>query len=54
MHVPNAAVLGQLGAVLNRPLAYFYAIDDDMAGLVTVFHRASVKERQKLMSSLPK
>lgn len=53
-HAPNVAVLGQLAAVLKRPLAYFYAVDDDLAELITVFHRTTARERQKMMSTLSK
>jgi transcriptional regulator with XRE-family HTH domain len=51
-HAPNVAVLGQLAAVLGRPLAYFYAAEDDLAELITAFHRSSARERQKLMASI--
>jgi transcriptional regulator with XRE-family HTH domain len=48
-HSPNVRVLGQLASVLGMPLAYFYAVDDDLAALVTAYHRGSNSERQKLM-----
>jgi transcriptional regulator with XRE-family HTH domain len=48
-HAPNVAVLGQLGLVLEQPLAYFYTVDDDLAALVTAYHRASSRDRQKLI-----
>jgi len=51
-HAPNIAVLGQLAVVLQRPLAYFYAADEDLAELVTTFHRSSARERQRLMTSI--
>lgn len=49
-HAPNIAVLGQLANVLNRPIAFFYSSDDELAELVTAFHRATARERQKLMA----
>jgi transcriptional regulator with XRE-family HTH domain len=51
-HAPNVKVLGQLASVLDRPLAFFYAVDDDLAALVTAYHRGSDLDRQKLMESV--
>lgn len=47
-HVPNTAVLGQVGKQLNVPIAYFYANDDDLALLIVGYHRASASRRDKL------
>jgi transcriptional regulator with XRE-family HTH domain len=51
-HVPNTAVLGQIGTVLQQPLAYFYALDDEMADLITAFHRATQRERKAILALL--
>jgi transcriptional regulator with XRE-family HTH domain len=47
-HVPNTAVLGQVGKQLNVPVAYFYAGDDDLALFIVRYHRASGTQRIKL------
>lgn len=51
-HTPNIVVLSQLANVLGQPLAYFYASDDELARLVTAFHRASREGRQILLSQI--
>ena len=53
-HAPNVAVLAKLAAVLDQPLPYFYAVDDDTAALLTAFHRASKLERARVLAALPK
>jgi len=50
-HVPNTAVLGQVGKQLNVPVAYFYASDDDLASLIVRYHRADKGRRVKLNES---
>lgn len=47
-HVPNTAVLGQVGKQLDVPVAYFYAIDDGLASLIVGYHRADKSSRDKL------
>lgn len=51
-HTPNVVVLSQLANVLEQPLAYFYASDDELARLVTAFHRASKEQRQGLLGEI--
>lgn len=51
-HSPNVAVLNQLAAVLDQPLAYFFAIDDDLAELNTLFHRSQLRERGAIISAV--
>lgn len=51
--VPAVELVERLGAVLNLPVAYFYAMDEDEATLLRVFHRMTGKEREKLLAALP-
>ena len=51
-HAPNVAVLSKLAAVLDQPLPYFYAVEDDTAALLTAFQRASSSERARLLGLL--
>jgi transcriptional regulator with XRE-family HTH domain len=51
-HVPNVAVLAKLAAVLDQPLPYFYAVEDDTAALLTAFHRASSSQRARVFALL--
>src|SRR5882724_4286275 len=47
-HLPDPLTLERLGRVLNCPLPFFYATDDDLAKQILVFHRASDRERGQL------
>jgi transcriptional regulator with XRE-family HTH domain len=53
-HTPDTSTLGKLGQVLNVPVAYFYAEDEDLALLILTFHRASIAARRRVVSSLAK
>jgi transcriptional regulator with XRE-family HTH domain len=46
-HLPDPLTLERLGTVLNCPLPYFYAVDDDLAILVLAFHRSSAVQRKR-------
>ena len=37
VHQPDLQTLQRLAAVLERPVAYFYAEDDDLAQLIAEF-----------------
>jgi transcriptional regulator with XRE-family HTH domain len=50
-HVPNAAVLGQVGKLLNVPIAYFYATDDDLALFIMRYHRANADQRAAMQEA---
>ena len=52
-HTPDTSTLAKLGEVLDVPVAYFFANDDDLALLITTFHRLSSTRRRQLMSALP-
>jgi len=53
-HTPDTSTLGKLGEVLNVPIAYFYAEDEQLALLILAFHRAPVTVRRRLIASLAK
>jgi len=50
---PAVELVERIGAVLNLPVAYFYATDEDEATLLRVFHRMTGKERETLLAELP-
>lgn len=51
--MPAVELVERIGIVLNLPVAYFYAADDDEAKLLKVFHRMKESERKELMAALP-
>lgn len=51
-HLPDPLILERLGAVLNRPLPYFYAADEDMAAVITLLHRAKATQRKRWLADL--
>tara|TARA_R110002072_G_scaffold284396_5_gene448692 strand:+ start:21658 stop:21957 length:300 start_codon:yes stop_codon:yes gene_type:complete len=48
-HHPDYSVVERLAGVLDVPAAYFYAKSDDMAELLTAFHRASPARQRQLL-----
>lgn len=52
--VPAVELVERIGAALDLPVAYFYAVDDDEAVLLTAFHRMSSVDRKALLDSLKK
>lgn len=50
--VPAVELVERIGAVLNLPVAYFYAVDNDEATLLRVFYRMTGEERKALLASL--
>jgi transcriptional regulator with XRE-family HTH domain len=50
-HTPDTSTLGKLGEVLDVPVAYFYADDEDLALLITTFHRLSPTQRRRFLAS---
>ena len=49
-HTPDTSTLGKLGEVLNLPVAYFFADEEDLATLITIFHRLSLAQRRRLLA----
>jgi len=48
-HTPDVLMATHLARVLEVPLAYFWAVDDDEAHLLLVYHRLSVRKRRQLL-----
>lgn len=51
-HLPDPQTLERLGAVLGRPLPYFYAADDELAALIFAFHEADSALRRQCLGLL--
>jgi len=49
-HEPDFSMVERIARVLNVPESYFYAKDDDAAGLQVVFHRMSPSDREKVIN----
>jgi transcriptional regulator with XRE-family HTH domain len=47
--VPGVELMEKVGNVLNLPLAYFYALSEDEARLLVLFHRMSSDDKAKLL-----
>ncbi|MBV2208113.1 MAG: helix-turn-helix domain-containing protein [Thermomonas sp.] len=48
-HMPNLRMLERLGEILDRPLPWFFAVDDDTAALLLAWHQASSLKRKRLL-----
>ena len=53
-HTPDTSTLGKFGQVLDVPVAYFFAEEEELAILITTFHRAPSAARRRLMAFLAK
>lgn len=49
---PNSDLVHRLAAVLDLPVAYFYAINDEEAWLLVMFYRMKTSERQKIVETV--
>ncbi len=47
--VPTVELMERIGSVLNLPVAYFYATEDEEAWLIAAFHRMPEVEKQILL-----
>ncbi|WP_426339947.1 helix-turn-helix domain-containing protein [Pseudoduganella sp. S-14] len=52
--VPGLEWVERFGVVLNLPMAYFFAEDDDEAELLKAFHLLSDEGRKRLLASARK
>jgi transcriptional regulator with XRE-family HTH domain len=52
VHEANLTIASRLAEVLNVPLAYFYAADDNMAKMILLFSELSLKKQDVLLKSL--
>lgn len=46
--MPNVQMLERLGQILNRPLPWFYTMDDELAALILAYHQANQSKRRRL------
>jgi transcriptional regulator with XRE-family HTH domain len=53
-HAPDVRTLTRLGHILDRPLAYFFAEENDLAEIIVVYCRASATQRKKFLSLVTK
>ncbi|MFZ6727693.1 helix-turn-helix domain-containing protein [Undibacterium sp. MH2W] len=49
VHAPDYAIVQMLAKVLNAPVAYFFAEEDDIAGLLISYHRMDNKEKKEVL-----
>jgi transcriptional regulator with XRE-family HTH domain len=53
-HTPDTNTLGKLGQVLDLPVAYFFADEEELAILIASFHRLPASARRRFMALLAK
>jgi transcriptional regulator with XRE-family HTH domain len=46
---PDVDLVQRLAAVLNLPVSYFYAVNDEEAWLLVMFHRMSRADQKKVI-----
>ena len=51
-HSPNLQLMGRIAKVLSLPVAYFYAEEDQLATILTVYGKLNAKQRKKLLDFL--
>lgn len=51
-HIPDILTLNQIARVLKLPIAYFYAEDDNLARLISIFGKLNKKEQLLLIAKL--
>ncbi|MDR3221629.1 MAG: helix-turn-helix domain-containing protein [Candidatus Accumulibacter sp.] len=51
-HAPPYSFAERLAALLNVPVPYFYAVDDDLANWILAFARASANHRSRALRIL--
>lgn len=49
--VPNSDLVQRLATVLDMPVAYFFAMGDEEAWLLVMFHRMESTKRQQLLDA---
>jgi transcriptional regulator with XRE-family HTH domain len=50
LRVPSVELLERIGKVLDVPVAYFFAFDDDEAALLTAYHRLPDPDKQAVLA----
>lgn len=51
-HAPDWLTVERLAEVLDVPVAYFYAVEDDVAELLIKFHALAPEDRKALLADL--
>ena len=51
-HAPDWLTVERLAAVLDVPVAYFYAVEDDVAELLVKYHALSPDARKALLDDI--
>ena len=49
-HSPDFLTLAHIGSVLRYPVAFFYAEDDALAELITLFHKMNKENKKELLN----
>jgi transcriptional regulator with XRE-family HTH domain len=47
---PAVELVERLGTVLDLPVAYFYAMDDDEAALIAAYHRMPNEKKKEILT----
>jgi transcriptional regulator with XRE-family HTH domain len=48
-HIPDFLTLTRIAKILLVPVAYFYAVDDDLAGLLFLYEKYNSKAKERLL-----
>ena len=48
-HIPDLGTLTRIASVLDVPVSYFYAVEDDEAELVRLFHGLPRKAKKEIL-----
>ena len=51
VHIPDYSTLERLAQVLEVPVPYFYAADDELADWIKCFQRLGKAEREKIIAA---
>ena len=51
-HTPDTSTLTKLGQVLDVPVAYFFAGEDDLADLIATYYRLPPTRKRRLIALL--
>ncbi|MEO8401064.1 MAG: helix-turn-helix transcriptional regulator [Gammaproteobacteria bacterium] len=51
-HQPDFETLKRIGKVLKVPVAYFYAENDDIAVVITLFYKMNKVEKARFLKSI--
>lgn len=52
VHAPDYSIVQKLAAVLNAPVPYFYAEEEDVAEMILLYHRIAKKDKKEVLKNL--